>query len=190
MMYVTLFKWLMMQIPINQWAASDPGFFWGARRGNALRTSFPSIFDVPICLAGSCWWLHDSTTHTASHTLSVCILIHTELREELTSQCCWRKAWIFLLVLMFAIIVNPPGTVYCCPLTSLSRTSSHPSVSYVILPQINAGHDCSPFIGLCGVHSSQTLLHQLLVLKSWLTSASFSLLHYLDFVTFKDVWWL
>lgn len=38
---------------------------------------------------------------------------------------------------------NPQERVYCCPLAPLSNSCSHPSVSYVILPQINMGHECS-----------------------------------------------
>lgn len=37
---------------------------WGASGGNVLRTSFPSIFDVSIILAGSCWCLYAFDTHT------------------------------------------------------------------------------------------------------------------------------
>lgn len=156
--------------------------FWG---GNILRTLPTSVCGVSIILTGSCWCLyaHNAHTHTSTHKLllvfySYCLLcFHTHTHthtpflvmscEELKCHRSRGKAWIILLVSVFSIIAKPPGMVYGCPLPPLSNSRSHPSVSYVILPQINTGHDCSTSIGLCGVHSS----HRCLGLCHWLCCA-------------------
>lgn len=174
MIYRTLFKWLMMQSSINQWAASGPGsllsrirkeMFWGHHFHQSFicQYAWQGFVDVSV-----------SNTHTHKcikhifllHTLAriyfaSLMLVHLPpslssvvLCEEPSCRFSGRRAWIILLVLMFSIILNPPGMVYSCPLPSLSDSCSHPSVSYVILPQINTGHHCSNFIRPCGVGSS------------------------------------
>lgn len=97
------FIWFMSHCSSDGWCkfqlinelASDTGFcfFWGTLRGSVLRTSFPSIFDVPICLAGCCWWLYTSNTHKMhKHSNTVWYIffhIFTQTRTRL-DRVMWR----------------------------------------------------------------------------------------------------
>lgn len=135
--------------------------FWGHHFHPSLMCQYAwqGVVDVFMPLRHRHTHKHIFVFHT-QHLIHFVFDIHTHtsqwwvLYDELNCHCSGRKAWIILLVFMFSIILNPPGMVYSCPLPSLSNSCSHPSVSYVILPQINTGHDCSTFIGPCFVHTS------------------------------------
>lgn len=134
--------------------------FWGHHFHQSLMCQYAWQGVVDVFMPQTHTYINTSLsfTHKVSYTLSFTYSythISLMLCEQLKCHCSRRKAWIILSVLMFSIIVNPPGMVYSCPLPSLSNSCTHPSVSHVILPPINAGHDCSTFIGPCGVHSSQ-----------------------------------
>lgn len=145
--YCTLFKWRMMQIPVNQWAVSEPGCY---RRDIRRKCSedVVSIHLWRVNILDGDLLTSLSLTHTENTSFSSTRShMSASLCKEPNCHCSRRKAWIILLVLMFSIIADPPGTLYSRLLASLSDSCSHPSVvSYVILPPINTGHRRSNLI--------------------------------------------
>ena len=79
------FIWFMSHSSIDWWCKFQLinklrqilALVWGASGGNVLRTSFPSIFDVSIILAGSCWCLYASDTHAHTYINTSLSFTHT-----------------------------------------------------------------------------------------------------------------